>query len=363
MSRTALSRAGSLLAVASLALSASGCAVVTHNRYLPAQEFQVRNAVWESADEPGYLRLQLEPGLAARDSGRDEYQLIEAEFAPIPTETGDSIQISASFYRSRIPDTRRLVIVLPIWGSAEFPQRKLVKTLLDGSAGQLNVVELQGVEAMIHWKAMAAVETEAGFISLARDSARRVDDTMTGIRQLIDWLQRHGDYEIDIVGFSMGALVGSMVVGADDRVEGGVFMMGGADPAEILSSCNSRKVEKVRRNAMRRFGWTAAQYRALMSSLFTDGTARTYAGSYKPEKILIIDGVFDGCMNSRSRHALWEATGYPERYRMLSTHRWAFLALTPLSLNSAGRMILDFVSEHPIDVPVQAGGVITASLR
>jgi len=351
------------LALAALGLESSGCAVISHTPHEPAARPVLLDAAFAPPPVFEQARAEPAPAIAPLAPDRSRYERYRLEFPPVADGGGSPIALTADLHRSLEPGARRLVIVLPIWGSADFPQRKVVETLLERSAGALHVIAVHGGEALVHWKALARAGDESRFIGLMRDSARRVGSTVVALRQLVDWIEQNGEVEIDIVGFSMGALVASMALGVDDRLSGGVLMMGGAGPAEILATCGSRKVRRVRRNAQTRFGWTDAELRAVMDGFFAEGDARRFSGRYDSGRILIIDGLLDGCMNADSREALWEATGRPERYRLLTTHRWAFLALTPLARNMAGRMIHDFIaSRRAPSAPPRASGYLTASL-
>ena len=70
-----------------------------------------------------------------------------------------------------------------------------------------------------------------------------------------------------------------------------------------------------------------------------------FSGHYDPDKILMIDAMFDDCMPESSRTALWEITGHPQRVTFLSRHRSGFYSLTPLGLNVSRREIYRFLDD------------------
>ena len=76
-----------------------------------------------------------------------------------------------------------------------------------------------------------------------------------------------------------------------------------------------------------------------------------FEGRYDPEKILMIDAMFDDCMPESSRTALWEVTGHPHRMTFLYQHRSAFYSLTPLGLNVSRREIYRFLDDRLAPAP------------
>ena len=239
------------------------------------------------------------------------------------------------------------MIVLPIWGSYLYPTRKVTRTLRRRSKGNMHVIEVLGAERLFFWDEMAAAPTEEAFVQIARDMTGRVMDTVIAIRQLLDWVQLQDEVDPDrigLVGFSMGAIVAAMALGADQRFASGVLMMGAARPGEVFATCNGFPGE-VRDAITERFGWSQPRYQALFEELFVPGDPASFVGRYDPARLLIMDGAFDDCMSRDARRDLWEATGRPERVVFLGRHKGAFLSLTPLAFNMAGKKIHAFLAE------------------
>src|SRR5690606_23302557 len=115
-----------------------------------------------------------------------------------------------------------------------------------------------------------------------------------------------------------------------------------AEFANVFSTCAKRAGE-VRQHVMAEYNWSLSQYREFFAGLFDPADPVNYRGHYDPDRILIIDTRFDDCMPRRSRNALWEVTGRPERITFLYRHRTAFYSLTPLGLNFARRRIYRFL--------------------
>jgi dienelactone hydrolase len=289
------------------------------------------------------------PTEAQLPTGRRHYDSVNLEFPPLARNGAPAVQMSATYYRSTLPTARKLVIVLPIWGSYRYPPRKTVNTLLKRSKGDMHVLEVHGEDPLFFWDQLRDAPTEEAFTQLAGDMTGRVMDTVISIRQLLDWIEQQPEVDpqrIGLVGFSMGAIVAAIALGVDERIAGGVLMMGAGKPGHVFATCNSYPGE-VRKAAMERFGWSLERYQQLFDELFAMGDPALFAHQYKPEALLIIDGAFDGCMSREARDALWQATGKPEKVSFLSQHQWSFLSLTPLALNVAGKKIHDFL-EHTL---------------
>src|SRR5690606_27156225 len=160
-----------------------------------------------------------------------------------------------------------------------------------------------------------------------------------------DWAETRPEIDasrIGVVGFSMSALVTATLLGNDHRIGAAVLMMGSAEFAHVFATCAKRAGE-VRRHVLVDHGWSLDQYREFFAELFDPADPVNYRGRYNPDDILMIDTRFDDCMPRRSRDALWEATGRPERVTLLYRHRPAFYSLPPLGLNFARRRIYRFL--------------------
>ncbi len=328
----------------------AGCIGRLHTPYDPSESAEVVPAAPTSApgeDVFAYVAEQSpQPRRTRLANVRRNYDKILLEFPAVAGRGQPPVSLTAHYYRSKDSAARKLVIVLPIWGSYRYPPQKVAKTLRRRSRGEIHVLEVLGTERLFFWDEMAAAPTEDAFIQIARDMTGRVMDTVIGIRQLVDWAAAQDEVDPDqigLVGFSMGAIVAAMALGADDRFAAGVLMMGAAKPGEVFATCNGYPGE-VRSAIRERFGWSQERYQGLFEELFAPGDPARFAGRYQPERLLIMDGAFDDCMSREARRSLWEITGRPERLVFLGRHKGAFLALTPLAFNMAGKKIHAFLS-------------------
>lgn len=340
-------RLGSLCALGCALLSA-GCAGVWYTPYRhDAAEAAFMPVVQQDARTTfDYARSVQAPPITQLPDVHANYDKFLVGFAPVELHGTPALDMSAHYYRSRSATVRRLVIVLPIWGSYPYPPRRITQTLLRSSKGEFDVLHVLGHEPLFDWVQLRNTSSQEQFVQLAEQMTGRVVDAVIGIRQLVDWAQATTNLEVSVVGFSMSAIVAAVAMGVEDRIASGVLMMGAGNPAEVFATCNG-KLAQVRDAVTTRFGWTQERYRALFERLFSAGDPRNFAGHYDAQNILIIDGMFDGCMSRDSRAALWEATGRPERVTFISNHKWSFISLTPVVFNVAGKKIYRFLSQHP----------------
>ena len=326
----------------------AGCIGRLHTPYQPGAAVQpVASHALPSDSAFDYERRERRPRMERLVNVKVNYDKYLLEFPPVVGQGQPAVSVKAHYFRSQETTARKLVIVLPIWGSYRYPPQKVAGTLRRKSKGDIHVLEILGDERLFFWDKMAAAPTEEAFVQISRDMTGRVMDMVVAIRQVLDWVtvQEEVDPEqIGLVGFSMGAIVAAMALGADERFAAGVLMMGAARPGEVFATCNGYPGE-VREAIRARFGWSQERYQALFEELFAPGDPINFVGRYRPERLLIMDGAFDDCMSRDARRALWEITGRPERLVFLGRHKGAFLALTPLAFNMAGNKIHAFLSE------------------
>lgn len=255
--------------------------------------------------------------------------------------------VEGRYFKSRSPGKKKLVVVMPIWGTSDYPPAKISEGYARHSNGDAQVIWIYGTAPLFPWGELSTVATQPEFEAMARASAERYRSAVVDMRRLIDWAETREEIDasrIGFVGFSMSALVTATLLANDSRIAAGVLMMGAANFADVFAVCRDRAGE-VREHVMRTFGWSLTQYRDFFQGLFGPADPVRYPGRYDPDKILMIDALFDDCMPESSRAALWESTGHPERITLLYRHRRAFYSLTPLGLNYSRRKIYQFLDK------------------
>ena len=276
------------------------------------------------------------------------HEVVNLSFPSSGPDGGSDGRVDAIWYRSLSPGPKKLVIVLPIWGTSTYPPSRITRGYARRSNGDAHIIWVLGNSPLFPWSGLSSTDSEKQFVQMARDSAERYRTAVVDMRRLLDWAGSRPEIDEDrvaMVGFSMSALVTATLMGNDPRVSTAVLMMGGANLANVFATCSNRAGE-VRTHVLTNYGWSLEQYRAFFEDLFGPADAARYAGRYDPEDILIIDAAFDDCMPRESRDALWRATGQPERITLLARHRSGFYSLTPLGLNFVRRKIYAFLDDH-----------------
>lgn len=254
-------------------------------------------------------------------------------------------QVEAVYFRSKSPGPKKLVVVLPIWGTSTYPPNKISRGYAKRSKGKANVIWVQGDDGLFQWDRLSSAATEERFMAESRESAERFRAAVVDMRRLVDWAEQADEIDgsrIAFVGFSMSALVTATLLGNEPRIKAAVLMLGGAQFADIFAYCGD-KAGEVRRHAMTSFGWSLERYRDFFAQLFAPADPVRFRGRYDPSKLLMIDAKRDECIPPEAKNTLWQVTGRPERITLFYGHRHAFYSLTPLGFNITRRKIFRFL--------------------
>jgi pimeloyl-ACP methyl ester carboxylesterase len=330
---------------AAVALSSSGCALHIHRDPEPPPGFR-----YEAGQDAATPFATFERGPVAISEPFDRsrtHDFLELSFPSSGRNGHPENLVEGRYFRAREAGPKPLVVVLPIWGTSDYPPQKISTGYARRAGHDAHIVWLYGNAPLFPWGALSTAPTEERFIELARDSAERYRSAVVDLRRLIDWAQTQPQIDasrIAVVGFSMSALVTATLLANEPRVSAAVLMMGAANFADVFSRCGNRAGE-VRDHVMQSFGWNIERYRNFFAGLFDPADPIRFEGRYDPDKILMIDAMFDDCMPESSRAALWEVTGHPARITFLYRHRSAFYSLTPLGLNVSRRQIYRFLDE------------------
>lgn len=289
------------------------------------------------------------------------YRRLEFGFESSGDNRQPGNRVRGLYLESKTPGKRPLVVILPIWGSSMRPSRSLSKHLTHGErAGEINVLSLKGPETLVDWSKLKLAQSERAF----RQELQRIVDvhrtTLADVRRVLRWAEERPEVDrerIGIVGFSMGAVVGSLVMGVDDAVWRGALVMGGGDPASILSTCAGR-VKAVRQTIMRRFDWSARRFHEVVAGELVAMDPNNYAGRVDPRRVLYVEAQRDACIPESSRFSLWDALGRPERIQIDRGHRYSFLSMTRLDGHWMTRRLTEFFLRPE---PVVGGEAVATS--
>jgi pimeloyl-ACP methyl ester carboxylesterase len=333
----------STLTAALLTLACSGCVLHVHRDGPPPPGFEYRPP--QTASEPFEVHERHPVILGAPTKSTRHHDIMELSFVSSGHNGHPENLVEGQYFRSRMPGRKKLVIVMPIWGTSTYPPRKISTGYARRSGDGVNVLWVYGTAPVFPWTELSSVPTEEGFIAMARDSAERYTAAVLDIQRIIDWAVTQPDIDpsrIALVGFSMSALVTATAAANDSRIAAAVVMMGAAHFADVFSTCGD-KAGQVREHVMNDLGWSMDRYHGFFQDLFGPADPVRFAGHYDPDRILMIDAMFDDCMPESARAALWDITGHPERITMMYRHRSSFYSLTPLGLNFARRQIYRFL--------------------
>jgi hypothetical protein len=162
-------------------------------------------------------------------------------------------------------------------------------------------------------------------LSMFRDLLRaRVIDT----RRVLDWALHRSEIDDDrvaLVGFSHGALVGSLVTAVDHRIKAAALVLAGGDLAGIIRDSDAGSLARIREGLMADQDLTAAGFYDAASAALEDVDPLTYAPLVSPRTILMINARFDRVIRRPYVEALWRGLGRPELVWLPSGHYTAGL--------------------------------------
>lgn len=287
--------------------------------------------------------------------GKGESSLYEHRLLEIPS-VGDNNQpdnlVTASYYRSIVPGSHSLVIVLPIWGTYTYPSRKMSKFVQNHANGLAHVLHVHGDEYFLDWDRLAEAPDEESLLQVFRDAIEYQRVTMIDVSRLLDWAEQQSEIDPDhiaLIGFSFGASVAGGILTQEPRFAAAALVMGGAQQHKILAHCAGQRLNAVRGRIALDFGWTADDLEERLEPIMRDVDAANYRGVVDPANILIVDAGRDDCMAEACRESLWETLGRPERLTMNYDHKRAFYSITPLGFYWLRYRIWEFLEPRLIE--------------
>ncbi|HSH43416.1 MAG TPA: hypothetical protein VK973_14945 [Arenicellales bacterium] len=256
--------------------------------------------------------------------------------------------LTGTYYASSLPGRRPLVIILPVWGVSEYPSRSMAGALVRRSRGRMNILRVDGKRRLMPWQSIARSETPEQFAARLSNAAARLRHAVIDARRLVDWAEQRREIDPDrigLVGFSISAVTGSLVVQSDHRIRAAALVMGGAEISRIVSRCPGNE-EETRTRVMRTLGLELSEYEAIIRRVFRGLDPADYPHRVDPSSILLVDAGKDDCIPRASREAWWDALGRPERISMNYSHRGSFLAMTPLGFNFLKRRVYQHLARR-----------------
>ena len=161
-----------------------------------------------------------------------------------------------------------------------------------------------------------------------------VETMAAGLRQAVmdarragDWLASRPDVEpsrVGIVGISLGAIVGGLTAGVDDRFGRSVLVIGGGDlPAILMNPC---KETALARRKIGEAGLTEERLR----ELWRDVDPLTFAGRLRAQELLLINAETDEVIPRAATERFHAAAGRPAIHWIKGGHYAIVLQLGPV---------------------------------
>jgi dienelactone hydrolase len=327
-------------------LLVAGCTSSVHTPYVPdPAPAMVRPIAAQGSafDYPGYGDASAIIDHFEGDDG--DYWVSALQLDPAAIGRRERAPLSARYYQGKGSGAKPLVIVLPVWGVSSYPSETIAAGLRAHSEGDVNVLLVEGEHLLFDWDAMAAAGDEAAFQAGLARMVARFADTVIDIRRLVDWAQERPEVDparIALVGFSMSAIVGSIVLAHEPRIAASVLVVGGADLHEVMGLCNGR-IRRTREALMERFDWSVEEFTERLEAPLAVVNPAQYAGRVDPSRVLVIEAGEDNCMPESARERFWQAMGRPERVSYQYNHRATFLAMTFLGGHDMQHWVYGFL--------------------
>ena len=269
---------------------------------------------------------------------------------------GDSGQGSlldtAQYLKVKSQGKKKLVIVVPIYGSISFASKMMARQMIETQKQDTNVILIQDANEIFDGDIERApiVNTEAELLQGVQSCVTRFRHVAITIRRLIDWAETVEEIDaarIGVVGFSIGASVANVTMGVDARIAAGAFVLPSTNLHEIFSYGHvprwQASIDRVRANLQITPDELAWKVEPILRSI----DPIHFSKSIDPTRVLLIEAAQDSYVPAQARKLHWEALGRPQLIRIDYDHKAALLlSMTFLSRNFTERAIIRFFDEH-----------------
>lgn len=168
---------------------------------------------------------------------------------------------------------------------------------------------------------------------------------VTDVRQILDWVETREEIDKDrvaVIGLSLGAFVGSITMGIDDRINAGVFIVSGGNSANIQQYSRFAKFRKQYRFEQKDYEDYQKSYSQYLQDVSIKGWENvtpahqsflidplTYAYRLKIRPVIMINALWDEFIPRESTLDLQKACGECELIWFPSSHAtiWLFYPL------------------------------------
>ena len=258
---------------------------------------------------------------------------------------------SVQYLKLKTPGKKKLVIVVPIYGSISFASKMMARHLIEWQKQDTNVLLIVDANEIFNGDIEQApiVITEADLLQGVQRCVTRFRHVVIAIRRLIDWAETVEEIDaarIGIVGFSIGASVANVAMGVDARIAAGAFVLPSTKLDEIFAHGRvprwHESVDRFRANLQLTPGELARKVEPILRSV----DPMYFSQSIDPTRVLLVEAAQDSFVPAQARKLHWEALGRPQLIRIDYDHKVAFLlSMTFLSRHFTERTIVEFFDE------------------
>ena len=259
---------------------------------------------------------------------RDYFAYVPISQAPEPIKTKDrggyvihKLRFpthSAHFYLPKNSEVSPGVVVLPI-SHGDYHSRKMAAYLASHGL------------AVLRFKSRKEILAAPGKDHLLDHFEENLRSYVADILQGLDWMRRHPSIDPDrvgLVGISMGAIAGTIVLGLDPHIRVGVLILGGGDLAGILFSSKEKSIRRIRNDLEKKERLTLSEIQDRLYTQLQQLEPLRYANDRGTTRILMINAYFDRVIRRRNGMVLWEAYGKPSMIQIPTGH-YSALIFTP----------------------------------
>ncbi|HVY62478.1 MAG TPA: hypothetical protein VHF22_12535 [Planctomycetota bacterium] len=212
------------------------------------------------------------------------------------------------------------------------------------------------------------VHREDNILALEKDRSepfeQKLRRSIVNIRRTLDWACAQPEVDrakVGLVGISMGAISGSIVMAVEPRIRAGVLIMGGGDLPGIICDSIETPVRRYKVHRMRDNDWTEAQFRAdVRRQLQSDPLDfAPFVGAARVQQYI---SLYDNKVPTVYQWKLWKALGGPEGFAIPIGHYTSIFYLPFAERNAMAFMKKRLgVTDLPPEAPDAAAAKVASA--
>lgn len=193
-----------------------------------------------------------------------------------------------------------------------------------------------------HFERMPKDKNISFLSGTSNDIEKRFYQSVADVLSCVDYLYSIGIKKVHIIGFSFGGMISTIAKAIDNRLDKGIFIVSGGNFLHITwksvatkilrvryedeDSCSIEKCHKLHDN----FDNIVKDFNSLndlnnLPSCFRYDPS-LFAKMIDPNKVIMINAMFDPFIPRKASEDLWDKMGHPKRYWLpsghLTSHLW-----------------------------------------